>query len=102
MDANLFLMRQIQPQRDLYDALSELGQIMELDDGSIWVDDNQVRDVEFNEEIVSEGVTVGWGLFDIEGTLHARYSRLDKALRALQNARVVITPEVDVEEDDES
>lgn len=100
MDANLFLMRQINPSPVLYDRLNELSQLTELQDGTLWVDDNIVRDAEYNEEIVTPEVTVGWGLFDYDGRLHAKYSRLDKAERALAGARVVLPAvEVDVEPD---
>lgn len=101
MDTNLFLMRQIQPSPVLYQRLSELEQLSELDDGTLWVHDGVVRDVEYNEEIVDPAVTIGWGLFDDNGRLHAKYARLDKAERALAGARVVLPEvEIDVEPDE--
>lgn len=97
MDANLFLLRQVNPSPALAERLSELNQLFEFQDGTTWVDDNVVRDVEYNDEIVEPTVTMGWGLFDSQYTLHAKYRSLDRALKALSGAKVVITPDIEVD-----
>jgi hypothetical protein len=62
VDANLFLLRQVNPSPALAERLSELNQLFEFQDGTTWVDDNVVRDVEYSDEIVEPTVTMGWGV----------------------------------------
>lgn len=93
----LFLLRQINPSPTLFDRLSELQQVFELQDGTYWVDDAQPRDSEYTNEIVDRSVTIGWGLFDAEWNLLSRYRSLDKAEKALSSARPVFKTEVELE-----
>lgn len=105
----LFIMRQIDPSPDLAKALSTLDQIVTLDDGTNWVDDTLPRDSELNEEIAGgmsaggspfDGCTVGFGIFDEDWRIHARYRSLDRAQAALKGAKVQFIADIDVESDE--
>ena len=98
MNTGLYLLRQINPGEALMARLTELEQVMELQDGTFWVDDDHPRDADYNEEIVNgHGVTVAWGIFDMDGTLHGKYRSLDRATAALRAAQPVIKTEVELE-----
>lgn len=105
----LFIMRQIDPSPDLSAALENLDQIVTLDDGTHWVDDARPRDSELNEEIAGgmsaggrpfDGCTVGFGIFDEDWRIHARYRALDRAQAALKGAKVQFVADIDVESDE--
>lgn len=96
MNAGLYLLRQINPSETLHARLSELEQVMELEDGTYWIDDDQPRDSEYNDEIVNVA-TVAWGIFDMDGNLHAKYRSLDRAITALKAAQPVIKTEVELD-----
>ena len=104
----LFIMRQIDPQPDLLRALGGLDHVTTLDDGTHWVNDAQPRDPELNEEIaggryadgsVFQGCTVGFGIFDENWNVHAKYRSLDRAQKALVGSKVTLIADIDIEDE---
>jgi hypothetical protein len=100
MDTSVFLLREIQPSQDLYDVLSKLDQLWEFQDGTIWWNDQQATEPEYAHEIIS--TTKAFGLFSDPNApnLHARYSTLERAQKALASAKPVIKTELDIEDEE--
>jgi hypothetical protein len=89
------------PPQVLINWLDERGQLYNiLDDANrehLYVDNEQPRDADITPMIVEN--TIGFSLFTEDGRRLSDYSRLDKALRAQEGAKLVIVPEVEMEED---
>jgi hypothetical protein len=81
--------------------LDERGQLFNVVDDNqnehLYVDGEQPRDAAITPMIVEN--TIGFSLFTEDGQRLADYSRLDRAIRAQEGAKLVITPEVDLEDD---
>lgn len=89
------------PPAILIDWLDERQQLFNvLDDKQkehLYVDNDQPRDADITPMILEH--TIGFSLFTEDGRHTASYSRLDKALRAQAKAKLVVVPEVDLEDD---
>lgn len=66
----------------------------------LFIDNDQPRDADINEEIVS--VTTGFALFTEQGEYIGSYRSLDRAIRAQESAKVVVSTEVEDVEPDEN
>ncbi len=81
--------------------LEDRGQLFNvLDDHNnehLYIDNDQPRDADITPMLVE--ATIGFSLFTEGGKRLSDYSRLDRAIRAQQGAKLVITPEVDLEEE---
>lgn len=64
----------------------------------LFIENDRPRDADITEEIVSH--TVGFALFGDDGRLLGRYRSLERAINAMQNARIEVRADVDLDEED--
>jgi hypothetical protein len=99
----LRLVRRIDPSPQLRAFLEASGQIDEIADqsGREWsyVDDSLPREAAWTDEIVSRA-TLGFAIMDEANSIQGFYTRADRAQRAMDGAKVVLSVDVEVEDDD--
>jgi hypothetical protein len=85
----------------LINWLDERNQLWNVVDDNgkerLYIDNDQPRDADITPPLVE--ATIGFALFDEEGKRLAGYSRLDSAIRAQAGAKMVITPEFELEDE---
>jgi hypothetical protein len=78
------------------DERSQLFNVLDDHDKEhLYIDNDVPRDADITPLLVQH--TIGFSLFSEDGQRLSDYSRLDKAIRAQAGAKLVITPEVELE-----